>query len=93
MEISGLNLFREALKNLRRNLTVSVTSTFTVTSILFILGLFLLMVFNIKIGIIGLYSKSEIQVTLKDNIKTSDKENVQTCESKCSRSKLLGFAS
>ena len=45
-------------------------------STLFVLGLFLLFILNVKMGIISIYSQSEIRVTLKDNIKITDQQNI-----------------
>ncbi|BCZ48103.1 cell division protein FtsX [Clostridium gelidum] len=77
MRISTLNsFFKDALKNLRRNLTSSIASIAIVMSMLFLLGSFLLFIFNIKMGIIGVYSEFEILVTLKDDIKITDQQNI-----------------
>ena len=77
MRISTLNsFFKDALKNLRRNLTSSIASIAIVMSMLFLLGSFLLFIFNIKMGIIGVYSEFEILVTLKDDINITDQQNI-----------------
>ena len=77
MRISTLNsFFKDALKNLRRNFTSSIASIAIVMSMLFLLGSFLLFILNIKIGIIGVYSEFEILVTLKDDIKITDQQNI-----------------
>ena len=77
MRISTLNsFFKDALKNLRINLTSSIASIAIVMSMLFLLGSFLLFIFNIKMGIIGVYSEFEILVTLKDDIKITDQQNI-----------------
>ncbi|MBZ9687355.1 hypothetical protein G9F72_013565 [Clostridium estertheticum] len=46
-------------------------------STLFILGLFVLFMLNLKMGIIGIYSQFEVRVTLKDNIKITDQQNIR----------------
>lgn len=77
MRTSILKLFfKDALKSLRRNATVSISSIATVMSTLFVLGLFLLSILNVKMGIIGIYSRFEIRVALKDNIKITDQQNI-----------------
>jgi len=77
MSISTLNLFlKDALKNLRRNSTSSLSTITTVMATLFILGLFVLFILNLKMGIIGIYSQSEVRVTLKDDIKITDQQNI-----------------
>jgi cell division transport system permease protein len=77
MRISTLNLFlKDALKNLRRNATSSISTITTVMSTLFVLGIFLLFMLNLKIGIIGVGTKAEIQVNLKYDIKITDQKNI-----------------
>ncbi|WP_026884538.1 FtsX-like permease family protein [Clostridium akagii] len=77
MRISNLNLFlKDALKNLRRNSTSSISSITTVMSTLFVLGIFLLFILNVKMGIIGIETQSEIKATLKHDIKITDQQNI-----------------
>ena len=77
MRISTLNLFlKDALKNLRRNSTISISAIATVMATLFVLGIFLLTLLNVKMGIIGVYSQFEIRVTLKDDIKIKDQQKI-----------------
>jgi cell division transport system permease protein len=45
-------------------------------STLFVLGIFLLFMLNLKIGIIGVGTKAEIQVNLKYDIKITDQKNI-----------------
>lgn len=79
MRISTLNLFlKDASKNLRNNATTSIASIATIMSTLFILGLFVLFMLNLKMGIIGIYSQFEVRVTLKDDIKITDQQNIYT---------------
>ncbi len=77
MKISNLNLFfKDALKNLRRNATSSISTITTVMATLFVLGVFLLFMLNLKMGIIGVGTQAEIQVNLKHDIKTTDQQNI-----------------
>lgn len=77
MRISTLNLFlKDASRNLTRNSTTSIVSIAAVMSTLFLLGLFLLFILNVKMGIIGVYSQFEIRVTLKNDIKITEQQNI-----------------
>jgi len=77
MRSSTLNLFlKDALKNLRKNSTSSISTITTVMATLFVLGIFLLFMLNLKIGIIGVGTKAEIQVNLKYDIKITDQKNI-----------------
>lgn len=77
MKISTLHLFlKDASKNLRKNATTSISSIATIMSTLFILGLFVLFILNLKMGMIGIYSQYEVRVTLKDDIKITDQQNI-----------------
>ncbi|MBZ9687480.1 ABC transporter permease [Clostridium estertheticum] len=78
MRISTLNLLlKDASKNLRNNATTSIASIATIMSTLFVLGLFVLFMLNLKMGIIGIYSQFEVRVTLKDHIKITDQQNIR----------------
>ena len=58
MKISTIKYYIvDALKSLKRNKTVSMASVATVAATLFILGVFLLIVFNVNAGIEELGSK------------------------------------
>ncbi|MGH4124221.1 MAG: FtsX-like permease family protein [Clostridium sp.] len=58
MRINTINLlFKDASKNISRNATISVASIATIMSTLFILGLFVLFMLNLKIVMIGVYSQ------------------------------------
>jgi len=77
MKISTLNLLsKDASRNLRRNATTSISSMASIMSTLFILGLFVLFMLNLRMGIIGIYTQYEVQVTLKDDIKITDQQNI-----------------
>src|SRR5665647_2144072 len=77
MKISTLNLLsKDASRNLRRNATTSISSMASIMSTLFILGLFVLFMLNLRMGIIGIYTQYEVQVTLKDDIKITDNQNI-----------------
>lgn len=77
MRISTINLFlKDALKNLRRNSTTSISTIITVMATLFVLEIFLLFMLNLKMGVIGIGTQSEIQVSLKYNIKITDQQNI-----------------
>jgi cell division transport system permease protein len=52
----------DALRSLRRNKTVSMASVATVAATLFILGVFLLIVFNVNSAIEELGSKLEVKI-------------------------------
>ncbi|WP_246599252.1 FtsX-like permease family protein [Clostridium lacusfryxellense] len=77
MRISTLNLLsKDASKNLRNNATSSISSIASIMATLFILGIFVLFMLNLKMGIIGIYSQFGLRVTLKDNIKITDRQNI-----------------
>ena len=74
MKISTIKYFIvDALKSLKRNKTVSIASVATVAATLFILGVFLLIVFNVNAGVKELGSKLEVKIYLKDEYTISDK--------------------
>ncbi|OPJ63174.1 FtsX-like permease family protein [Clostridium oryzae] len=77
MKIRTLNsLLKDAPKNLRNNATTSIASIITIMLTVFILALYVLCILNVKRTIIGIYSQFEIQVTLENNIKTTDKQDI-----------------
>ncbi|MCB2313682.1 ABC transporter permease [Clostridium tagluense] len=77
MKTSTLNLLlKDASKNLRNNATTSIASIATIMSTLFILGIFILFMLNLKMGIIGIYTQFEVRATLKDDIKITDQQNI-----------------
>ncbi|MBW9144788.1 permease-like cell division protein FtsX [Clostridium sp. CM028] len=83
MKISTIkNFVMDALKSLKRNKTVSIASVATVAATLFILGVFLLIVFNVNAGIQELGAKLEVGIYLKDDITVADKSAVENALSK-----------
>jgi len=78
MKINTVKYFVvDALKSLKRNRTVSIASVATVAATLFILGVFLLIVFNVNAGVEELGSKLEVKIYLKDDITISDKSAIE----------------
>lgn len=78
MRISTIKFFiEESFKSLKRNKTISIASAATVAATLFILGISLLAMLNIKQGILEVQSKVEIKVYLKDNITSSQKRSIE----------------
>ena len=79
MKISSIKYFIvDALKSLNRNKTVSLASVATVAATLFILGVFLLIVFNVNAGVKDLGSKLEVKIYLKDDFTISDKVAIES---------------
>lgn len=78
MRISTIKFFiQDSLKSLRRNKTISTASAATVAATLFILGIFLLTILNVKQGILEVESKVEVKVFLKDNITTKQQSELE----------------
>lgn len=78
MRISTVKFFiQDSLKSLRRNKTISTASAATVAATLFILGIFLLAILNVKQGIIEVESKVEVKVFLKDDITTKQQNELE----------------
>ena len=78
MKISTIKYyFIDALKSLKRNRTVSIASVATVAATLFILGVFLLIVFNINAGVQELGSKLQVNIYLKDDLSIGDKSTIE----------------
>ncbi|OFI07503.1 cell division protein FtsX [Clostridium acetireducens DSM 10703] len=67
----------DAFKNLKRNRTLSTASIATVAATLFILGVFMLTVLNVKQGITEVESKVEVKVFLKDDITINEKKQLE----------------
>ena len=67
----------DALKSLKRNSTVSIASVATVAATLFILGVFLLIVFNVNAGVQELGAKLEVRIFLKDNVTIADTSAIE----------------
>ncbi|MGH4122916.1 MAG: permease-like cell division protein FtsX [Clostridium sp.] len=78
MKISTIKYyFVDALKSLKRNRTVSMASIATVAATLFILGVFLLIVFNVNAGVKQVGSKLQVQIFLKEDVTIGDKSVIQ----------------
>jgi len=78
MKISTIKYYIvDALRSLKRNKTVSMASVATVAATLFILGVFLLIVFNVNSAIQELGSKLEVKIYLKDSITISEKSSLE----------------
>ena len=78
MKISTIKYFIiDALKSLKRNKTVSIASVATVAATLFILGVFLLIVFNVNAGVQELGAKLEVKIYLNDSVTISDKSAIE----------------
>ncbi len=77
MKFSTIKLFiMDALKSLRRNITISVASILTVMATLFVLGAFVMISLNVKVGITDVESQVEANVALNDNISIDAQKNV-----------------
>lgn len=77
MIISNLSLFfKDGLKGIKRNITISIASIAAVTAALFVLGLFLLLLLNVKIGINDFYSEPKIQVFLSNDITAEEQQKI-----------------
>ena len=78
MKISTIKYYIvDALKSLKRNRTVSMASVATVAATLFILGVFLLIVFNVNAGVQELGSKLQVKIYLKDDLTIADKSAIE----------------
>jgi cell division transport system permease protein len=66
----------DALKSLRRNKTISIASIATVMATLFVLGAFVMILLNVKVGITDVESQVEAQVFLNDDIKIDDQKSI-----------------
>jgi cell division transport system permease protein len=67
----------DALRSLKRNTTLSFASIITVSLTLFMFGIYLLAMLNANEVVKNIESKLEVSVFLKEEIKTTDKENIQ----------------
>ncbi len=67
----------DSIKSLKRNKTISLASVITVTTTLFIMGIFIILAQNINIGMNNVKSQVQIQVFLKDNISTKQQEDIK----------------
>ncbi len=79
MRISSYKyLSKNALKSLKRNLSLSVASMATVAASLFIIGVFFIVSLNINKGITGVESQVEARVFLNDDITNEQKQALKT---------------
>lgn len=77
MRFSTIKLFiTDAIKSLKRNKTISFASIATVMATLFVLGAFVMILLNVKVGIMDVESQVEAKVFLNDNIKISDQKDI-----------------
>lgn len=77
MRISTIKLFiKDAFNSLKRNATLSIASVATVMATLFILGVFLLTILNVRIAISGVEAQLQVKVFLKDNIKIDEQQKI-----------------
>ncbi|MEA4825979.1 MAG: permease-like cell division protein FtsX [Clostridium sp.] len=67
----------DALKSLKRNKTLRLASIITVSLTLLMFGIFLLAMLNANEVIKSVESKLEVSVFLKEDVKQSEKENIQ----------------
>lgn len=66
----------DAIKSLKRNKTISLASSVTVTATLFIMGIFLIFMQNVNIGMSNVQSQIEVKVFLEDNTNITQQENI-----------------
>ncbi|NFD75663.1 ABC transporter permease [Clostridium botulinum] len=78
MKISTLKYFVvDSIKGLRRHKTLSTASIATVAATLFILGVFILSIMNVKQAVTEVESKVEATIVLKDDIKTEQEKAIK----------------
>ena len=78
MKISTIKYFVvDSIKGLRRHKTLSTASIATVAATLFILGVFILSIMNVKQAVTEVESKVEATIVLKDNIKTEEEKAIK----------------
>lgn len=66
----------DAIKSLKRNKTISLASSITVTATLFIMGIFILLMQNVNIGMSNVQSQIEVKVFLEDNMNSTQQANI-----------------
>lgn len=67
----------DALKSLKRNATISLASAVTVTATMVILGVFVILMQNVNLGMSNVESRIQVQVFLKEDISSTEKENIE----------------
>ena len=78
MKINTINYFIvDALKSIKRNLTVSFAAILTVLITFFIFGTFTLLALNFNKSIEDIASQVEIRVYLTDDIKMVDQREIE----------------
>ncbi|EJO5346859.1 ABC transporter permease [Clostridium botulinum] len=78
MKISTLKHFVvDSIRGLRRHKTLTTASIATVAATLFILGVFILSIMNVKQAVKVVESKVEATIVLKDNIKTEQEKAIK----------------
>lgn len=78
MRIStGKFFIMDAIKSFKRNKTVSIAAAATVAATLFIFGVFVLTLLNVKQGILEVESKVEAKVILKDSITMTQQRDLE----------------
>lgn len=78
MKFNTLKYFiKDAANSLKRNKTLSLSSATTVMATLFILGIFLLVMLNVRLGILDVESRIEVKVFLKKDITTDQKNALE----------------
>lgn len=77
MKINSFKYYiMDAIKSLKRNKTLSLASSITVTATLFIMGIFLILMQNVNIGMSNVQSQIEVKVFLEDNMNSTQQENI-----------------
>lgn len=78
MRIDTFKYFiKDAGNSLKRNKTLSISSATTVMATLFILGIFLLVMLNVRLGILDVESRLEIKAFLKQDITAEQKTAIE----------------
>lgn len=78
MKIKSMKFFfYDALKSLNRNKTLSIASAATVAAALFVLGIFILAGANVNQLINNVESKVQVKIFLKDDIKSSEQNDIE----------------
>jgi Cell division protein len=68
----------DAFRSLKRNKTITLASVITVAATLFILGIFLLVMYNVNTGVSSVESSVQVKVFLNLNVSQTDQNNVET---------------
>lgn len=69
---------KDAFRSLKRNKTISIAAAATVAATLFIFGISMLTMLNIKQGVVEIQSKVEAKVYLEDKITVPQKGILKT---------------